>query len=216
MKPEGDHPGKTAQSAFEATKPDDLSASSNYSHVERQPDWGYMRKRLEAQKAVELANMKPAAGGPPPKERWEIIERVVLLVATACFVTPAAWLFLVRPDPGRVFVGYMFLIYAFWIVWQTFYEDKLGTSAPVTRGERVMAAIWILHRTLAVGAVALVALAVAFLELTSQRANSNVLGFIALVFLAIAAGWVAIFGAGRSKSISDDRSVQRERVRRYK
>lgn len=217
MKPEGDHLRKTAQSAFEATKPDDLSASSsNYSHVERQPDWGYMRKRVEAQKAAERANMKPAADGPPPKERWEIIERVVFLATTTFFVGLAAWLFLVRPDPMRVFSGYLLSIFAFWTVWQMLYEDKLGTPAPVTRGERVMAAIWILHRALAVGVVGLVALVVAILELTSLRPGSDLWSFGALIFLAVSAGWVAIFGAGRSKSMSDDRSVHNERVRRYK
>lgn len=217
MKPIGDHLRKTGRPEFEATKPDDLSASGTYSHVERQPDWGYMRKRVEARKAVELANVKPpAADGPQPKERWEIIERVVLLAATTFFVGSAAWLFLVRPDPGRVFMGYLLSIFAFWTAWQMLYEDKLGTSAPVTRGERVMASIWILHRALAVGVVALVTLVAAFREFTSEGPDSNFLSLAALIVLALGFAWVAIFGAGRSKSMSDDRSVHNERVRRYK
>ncbi|MBU0748414.1 MAG: hypothetical protein KKB08_21805 [Gammaproteobacteria bacterium] len=205
------------QTAVEATQPDDLSVSStNYLHVEAQPDWGYMRKRVEAQKAAELAEMKSNADGSQPKERWEIIERLVLLAATTCFVGSAAWLFFVKPDPIRVFSGYLLSILAFWTVWQMLYEDRLGTSEPVTRAERVMAAIWMVHRALAVGVVGLVALAVAILELTSMRPGSDLWSFGALIFLAVAAGWVAIFGAGRFKSMSDDRSVHNERVRRYK
>ena len=217
MRPEEEYLRKTAQIVVEPTKPDDLSApSNNYSHVEVQPDWGYMRKRVEAQKATERANATPAAYGPQPKERWEIIERLVLLAATICFVGSAAWLFFVGPDPVRVFSGYMLSILAFWTVWQMLYEDRLGTSEPVTWGERVMAAIWMVHRALAVGVVGLVTLVVAILELTSIRAGSDLWFFGALFFLAVGAGWVAIFGAGRSKSISDDRSVHNERVRRYK
>ncbi|MNV92376.1 hypothetical protein D3C71_1869670 [compost metagenome] len=116
----------------------------------------------------------------------------------------------------RVFSGYLLSIFVFWTAWQMLYEDKLGTSAPVTRGERVMASIWILHRALAVGVVALVTLVAAFREFTSAGPDSNFLSLAALIVLALGFAWVAIFGAGRSKSMSDDRSVHNERVRRYK
>ncbi len=139
-----------------------------------------------------------------------------MLVAATCFAGSATWLFLVRPDPGRVFRGYLLSIFAFWTAWQMLYEDKLGTSAAVTRGERVMAAIWMLHRALAVGVVALVTLAAAFRELTYAGLDSNFLPLAALIVLAGGFVWVAIFGAGRSQSMSDDRRVHNERVRRYK
>lgn len=207
---------KPERTAFEATKPDELTVSAGYSHVEQQPDWGYMHKLTQAQRASEVESLKPIADARPSRERWEVIERIVLLAATVFFLGSAAWLFFVRPDPGRVFMGYLLSIFAFWTAWQMLYEDKLGTSTPVTLGERVMAAIWILHRALAVGVVALVTLVAAFREFTSVEPDRNFLSLAALIGLALGFVWVAIFGAGRLKSMSDDRSVHNERVRRYK
>ena len=149
-------------------------------------------------------------------QRWEIIERYVLLLVAAGLLGGAGWLFIVRTNPARATGGGALLLCAYWAVWQALYEDRLGSSEPPSRGERVMMALWLWGRRLVLGSISgLLALGT---WLVAQRAHVLVdFGLVALFgFLSFVAGWVALFGGGRNRSMSDDRSVQAGRMRRYK
>lgn len=128
----------------------------------------------------------------------------------------AGWLFFVKTSPERVAGGGALLLCAYWALWQALYEDKLGTSVPPSRGERVMAALWLWGRRLVLGSIS------ALFALGAWHAAQSVgvladLGLVALFgLLSFVAGWVAVFGGGRSKSMSDDYTVHAERMRRYK
>jgi hypothetical protein len=149
-------------------------------------------------------------------ERWELIERYVLLVVAASLLGWSGWLFFVRTSPERIVGGGALLLLAFWALWQALYEDRLGSSVPPTLGERVMVSLWLWGRRLMLGSIS-VLLALGTLQ---SAQNAKVLGDFGLVmllgFLSFIAGWVAVFGAGKSKSMSDDRSIHSERMRRYK
>ena len=86
-------------------------------------------------------------------ERWEIIERYILLVVAASLLAGAGWLFFVRTNPERATGGGALLLCAYWAVWQALYEDKLGSSEPPSRGERLMMAMWIWGRRLVLGSI---------------------------------------------------------------
>jgi hypothetical protein len=75
-----------------------------------------------------------------------------------------------------------------------------------------MWASWVWSRRVALGAVAALFGAGAFRMLASHALGPAAV----LFFLAIVAGWVAAYGGGRHKSMSDDRRVHQERLRRYK
>jgi hypothetical protein len=150
-------------------------------------------------------------------DHWEKIERYILLVAAAGLLSWSGWLLFVRASPERIVGGGALLLCAFWALWQALYEDRLGSSAPPTFGERVMASFWLWGRRLILGSISVL---LAFGTVHSAQ-NAMVFGDFWLVVLiggslSFFAGWVAVFGAGKSTSMSDDRNIHSERVRRYK
>lgn len=128
----------------------------------------------------------------------------------------AGWLFVVRTSPERAVGGGFLLLCAYWALWQALYEDKLGSPVPPSRSERVMMALWLWGRRLVLGSIsALLALGTWHFAQTAKAPAD--FAFAALIgFLSFGAGWVAVFGAGREKSASDDVAVHAERMRRYK
>lgn len=144
-------------------------------------------------------------------ERWEIIERRVLVAVGIALIAFGAWA-LVFMERGILFV-LMLPPVIFWVFWQAFHEDKLGTSAPVSQGERAMHGIYLWGRRLVLGSIALALGAAAIgMLLTGQDLTAIVL----VGGLSCFAAWVALFGAGKSKSLSDDLATHRERSKRYR
>lgn len=149
-------------------------------------------------------------------DRWEIIERNALFLVATGLLGWSGWLFLVRASPERATGGGALLLCAFWALWQALHEDKLGSSEPSSSGERVMMSFWLWGRRLMLGSIS----ALFALCAWHSARNAKVLGDFGLValfgFLSFFAGRVAVFGAGRSKSMADDHSVHAARMRRYK
>lgn len=147
-------------------------------------------------------------------ERWERIERVVLLAACSVLVALSVWLFF-HESGIRLLLAVVPLPFAFWTLWQALYEDKLDSAEPPTIGEYIAYYSWLAVRRMIVGAIAVAMGWAAFL--LAIRANSAahfaVAGLVAL--LAVVAGWVAFFGGGVSRSMADDSGVYRRRRDRY-
>ena len=149
-------------------------------------------------------------------ERWEIIERNVLFVVAAGLLGWSAWLFFFKTNPEKIVGGAFLLLCAYWALWQALYEDKLGSAELPSRGERLMVAVWLWGRRFLLGGISVVMGLGAWYFGQSAQVPGD-FGVISLFgFLSLMAGWVAVFGAGRSKSMGDDRSVHKERMRRYK
>jgi hypothetical protein len=68
-------------------------------------------------------------------------------------------------------------------------------------------------RRLVIGGIALVLAAMAF---KLARDGMGLTAILLPAGLSLFAGWVSIFGAGRSKSMSDDLQIHRERQKRYR
>jgi hypothetical protein len=142
-------------------------------------------------------------------EQWEVVERCVLLTVCAGLAAFGVW-WGVERDVWGVLIALTPVIS--WILWQTFFEDRLGTSEPVSGSERLayLAILW--TRRIVLGGLALLLSVAAAMSL----ADDDFLLSIVLAFFALFVTWVAWFGAGRSRSITDDVSVHRERQRRYR
>ncbi|OWQ47027.1 hypothetical protein CDL60_11570 [Roseateles noduli] len=148
-----------------------------------------------------------------PWERWEIIERWVFVTLGIAMACASLWLLIEhRGEPGRIAGGVLLIPCTFWVFWQLFHEDKLGTHARVGGAERAMYRGWVWARRLVLGAVSLAFAtgAIALVLLGGPLAGAAV-----PAVLAVVAGWVAAFGGGRVQSFSDDVAVHRERARRY-
>ena len=68
-------------------------------------------------------------------ERWEVMERRVLIAVGIVLVSLSAWLVM---DGERAFFAILLAPIIFWVFWQAFFEDKLGSNEPVSRAERLM------------------------------------------------------------------------------
>lgn len=145
-------------------------------------------------------------------ERWEVIERRVLAVVGIALVGVCTWLVFMRAEPERFAALALLAPCTYWVFWQAFFEDRLKSKEPPTKGERAMWAIWLWFRRVVLGAIALLFGAGAFHLLATQAIFPAVVSF----FLACMSAWVAAYGGGRYKSMSDDRAVHQERKRRYK
>jgi prepilin signal peptidase PulO-like enzyme (type II secretory pathway) len=147
-------------------------------------------------------------------ERWERTERVVLLVACACLLGASLWLAFTE-EGVRLLLALVPLPFAFWTCWQALYEDKLGTAEAPSTGERVLHSVWLGLRRVLVGMVAAAFGSLAFL-LALQSSTVGAL-LVAGLFglLALLAFWVAVFGGGRLRSMSDDTAAHRFRLARY-
>ena len=148
-------------------------------------------------------------------ERWEYIERYVLLCVFALLISASVWLLFTREGIGLL-LCIVPLPFAFWSFWQALYEDRLTEQGQPTNGELLAASIWLWFRRLTVGSVgalllsAAVALAIHAASLREAAAVAALAFFSALVF------WVALFGGGRERSMSDDLRVYLDRKARYK
>jgi hypothetical protein len=148
----------------------------------------------------------------PPLERWEKIERASLLIVAAL---------LILVPVIRVVFGYgtpVQLLWApvgFWCVWQALFEDRLdGNTAPSVT-ERVIAGAWLWFRRIVLGTVALGFLCIAAYG-TLHFKEGDLWVILIVAGLGCFALWVALFGAGRHQSMSDDLEEHLRRRRRYK
>lgn len=144
-------------------------------------------------------------------ERWEIIERWVLVAVGIALIAFCAWA-LVYAQRG-IIVLLLLPPVIFWVFWQAFYEDNQGTSEPVSGAERAMYDTYLWARRLVLGGIALALGAAAF---GMALAGMDLTAILLVGGLALFTGWVALFGAGRSKSMSDDLQTHRERRKRYR
>jgi len=145
-------------------------------------------------------------------ERWGKIERYTLLAVGVALLSLDAWLFFSNGGPTRA-VSLLFLVpFTFWVFWQALYEDNLGTNKPPTRGERIMFALWVWARRLVLGSISALCAFGTWHALQGQEFRVA----MPLAFFAVMAGWVAVYGGGKSRSMSDDRRVHRQRMKRYK
>lgn len=144
-------------------------------------------------------------------ERWEIIERRVLVAVGIALVAFGAWA-VVRMQMGIV-VAVLLLPVIFWVFWQASHEDKLGTVAPISAAERMMYGAYLWARRLLLGGIAL---AFGTASVWSLVKGMDFAMALPAAVLSGMAGWVALFGAGRDKSMSDDLAVHRARRKRYR
>ncbi len=143
-------------------------------------------------------------------ERWEIIERRVLVAVGTALIAFSAWL-LVYGE--RALFAVLLAPIIFWVFWQAFFEGKLGSGKPASGTERLMYLTFLWARRLVIGGISLAGATVAF---TLALDGADFMAIFLPVGLSLFAGWVAIFGAGRAMSMSDDLHVHRERKQRYR
>jgi hypothetical protein len=148
-------------------------------------------------------------------ERWEIIERYILLAVGAVLLVLVGWLAFGCSGIERFLFIALLMPCVYWVFWQALYEDKLQPDEPPSAGERFMYAIWLWSRRLVLTGISAL-LAFAAVVVIQKGSSLHDYGVVALLlFLSFMAGWVAVFGSGRQKSMSDDRAVHRERRKRY-
>jgi hypothetical protein len=147
----------------------------------------------------------------PHMERWEVIERHILVVIGVALLGFCVWLMFARTGSERFAWLALLAPCTYWVFWQALFEDKLKSGPPPSTAERAVWAAWIWSRRVALGAIAALFGAGAFRLLASNAIAPAAV----LLFLAIVAGWVAAYGGGRHKSMSDDRQVHQKRLKRY-
>jgi hypothetical protein len=145
-------------------------------------------------------------------ERWEVVERCILVMVGVALLGFCAWLGFVRTGPERFAWLALLTPCTYWVFWQAFYEDKLKSGEPPSRAERAMWTTWLWSRRVALGGIAVLFGVGAFYLLANGAVGPAAL----LFFLAAIAAWVAVYGGGRHKSISDDRAAHQERMKRDK
>lgn len=145
-------------------------------------------------------------------ERWEVVERCVLLAVGTALVALAVW-FAAHGAGAEVALGLMFIApIAFWVAWQMLYEDKRESPEPPSKGERVMHATGLWTRRIAFGAMAgLFAFGCAAALLWDEEAGAAMAGLSLFILL----GWAAFHGAGRHRSLKQALRVRRQRDERY-
>ena len=168
---------------------------------------------LESTHVDRMAQLEPQWFVAPAKlERWERVERVVLLsFAVLLIAGPIVRLSL----GGGNFTQLLLLPFGIWCIWQALYEDRLDNQTQTTFLERLLAFAWLWTRRLVVGGVGVLFLAAGFLAWRSSAQGIS-LGIVAVLFLGVFALWVAFYGAGRARSMSDDREIHAKRKARYK
>lgn len=149
---------------------------------------------------------------PPKLERWERIERYLLVVAAAL---------LIGAPIVRFVLGYgglvQFLLTPFglWCIWQAFYEDRLDDNTPPSKMEQLFAFSWLWARRLVVGGVGVVFLALG-IDGILHPLPGDAWGILAAFLIGIFALWVAFYGGGRRAYGVDIVEVFRRRKERYK
>ena len=141
-------------------------------------------------------------------ERWERIERFLLVVAAAL---------LIGAPVVRFALGYggfaqlLLAPFGLWCLWQACYEDRLDENTPPSTMERLLAFSWLWTRRLVVGLVG-----VAFLSIGIYGIPGDVWAILTSLFLGVFALWVAFYGGGRRAYGVDVRKVYLKRKARYK
>lgn len=131
-------------------------------------------------------------------ERWEVMERSVLIAVGIVLVSLSAWLVM---DGERAFFAILLAPIIFWVFWQAFFEDKLGSNEPVSRAERLMHGTFFWARRLVIGGIALVLAAMAF---KLARDGMGLTAILLPAGLSLFAGWVpslALEGRNRCPTI---------------
>ena len=144
-------------------------------------------------------------------ERWELIERSVLLTVGTGLLLLAGWLLFFRN--GLETVAWLVLLAPciFWVFWQALFEDRLDSQGSPNQGERTMFWLWICVRGFILGGASLLLAFAAWFAWQENR-----LGMLTLcAVLAFVSGWVAAFGGGKFTSMSDDRRIHGQRMKRY-
>ncbi|XDF34182.1 hypothetical protein RBH89_18490 [Paracidovorax avenae] len=141
-------------------------------------------------------------------ERWEIMERRILVAAGIALMALAVWLVV---DGERAFFAILLAPIVFWLFWQAFFEDKLGSDEPASCAERLLYGTLIWARRLVIGGIALALSSVAVM----LAVDGMTIAALVPAGLSLFAGWTAIFGAGKEASMVDDRQRHRERRKRY-
>ena len=168
---------------------------------------------LESTRVDRAIQLEPQRFVAPAKlERWERVERVVLLSFAALLIGGPIVRFSLG---GGGFMQFFLLPFGIWCIWQALYEDRLDDQTPTTLPERILAFAWLWTRRLVIGGVGVFFLASGFLAWRSSAQGIS-LGIVAVLFLGAFALWVAFYGAGRARSISDDRAIHARRKARYK
>ncbi len=143
-------------------------------------------------------------------ERWEVVERRVLAVVGIALIALDVWL---ATDTESVLFAVLLVPIIFWIFWQAFFEGKRGSTEPVSGAERMLYGTYLWVRRLVLGGCALLLLVLA---IVAFKMSQDLTTTLLIAGLSVFVGWVAIFGAGEEKSISDDLRIHRERRKRYR
>ena len=143
-------------------------------------------------------------------ERWEIVERRVLVVVGIALIALAVWL---ATDTESVLFAVLLAPIIFWVFWQAFFEDKRGSSESVSGAERLLYGTYLWVRRVVLGGCALLLLVLA---IVAFKTSQDLMAILLIAGLSMFVGWVAIFGAGDEKSMSDDLRTHRERRKRYR
>jgi hypothetical protein len=146
-------------------------------------------------------------------ERWEIIERCVLVVAGACMLVIVGRFFFVGVWHPVVL---LLVPIAAWALWQAFFEDKLHSAELPTATERVFALAWLWSRRIVLWAVGLILGGLSLVGLSGAHGLQSLVGPLVGLTVAGLALWVGAFGAGHQKSTSDDLRVHLARRKRYR
>jgi len=148
-------------------------------------------------------------------ERWEIIERWVLVVVAAGTLLAIGWCAWTGDGPSRWF-GLLFLPLAFWALWQAFFEDSANRAVEPNLPERAMAGSWLVfRRVIAWGMAPLFAL-IALTSAVEATSSSDWFAVVLFSALTVFLIWIGLFGAGARSSMADDRAMHAKRKRRYR
>ncbi|MFG6464349.1 hypothetical protein ACG04Q_22460 [Roseateles sp. DXS20W] len=143
-------------------------------------------------------------------ERWEKLERAVVVVLAALLTALSIWTLVAG---HRSFLLTLFL-WPFMLsgIWEVFFEDHLDSDVPPGRLEKLLATGWLWFRR-----IALVCAAIFFgyVGIRGGLENESVALLVGLVLCALSL-WVAVFGGGKQKSLSDDHEIHQRRRARYK
>ena len=147
-------------------------------------------------------------------ERWEVIERRVLIGVAVALLGASAWLLFSRVGVERLLAAVP-LPFAFWALWQAFFEDRLLDDVAPSRAERIFAATWRCSRLLLIGGIAALFASLAVRAALGATSFHDFLIVCVFAFLAFMAGSTALFGGGIARSMVDDLEVHRQRKARY-
>lgn len=143
-------------------------------------------------------------------ERWEIVERRILVVVGIALIALAVWL---ATDTESVLFTVLLAPVIFWVFWQAFFEDKRGSSESASGAERLLYGTYLWVRRVVLGGCALL---LVVLAIVAFKTSQDLTSILLIAGLSMFVGWVAIFGAGEEKSMSDDLRIHRERRKRYR